>query len=512
MRSSLLFCVLVLCLFAFETDAQTSARKVKLIHTDELRYDRAMVSAQRLIGHVHLELDGTQFFCDSAYLYANDDFDAYGHIRIVEGNGSTVFSDALHFEKARNTAFLNGNVTMRDEDITLTSSELTYQVRDKIARYHTGGRIVSSSNKNTLTSRHGTFNGKTEDFYFKHNVVLNNPTYTVRSDTMNYKSATELTTFLGPTYIEGDSVLIYCETGYYNTKKDESRFGKNAWVRDGSTILKGDSIYFNNKMGVGEVFRNVMVRDTTQTFEIRGNYARHVQKPEVSIVTDRALLLDIMNGDTLFMHADTLKASTDGDGSKRIFAYQGVRIFKNDLQGLCDSAVYLQRDSMMWMYRKPIVWSAQNQVTGDTLKLGLSGNVLSKAWVMGSAFIVSDAEGNDTVQGPEIRFNQIKGKSMTAIFRDNDLQSVWVDGNGELVYYPTDEKGLKPRALGTNQGECSSIFIRFREGELSTVRMEGNPKSVFKSNKFAGNEPMKLRDFQWLRDRRPRSREDIFLK
>jgi hypothetical protein len=101
---------------------------------------------------------------------------------------------------------------------------------------------------------------------------------------------------------------------------------------------------------------------------------------------------------------------------------------------------------------------------------------------------------------------------MTALFGDNKLQSVWVDGNGELVYYPTDEKGLKTRALGTNQGECSSIFIRFREGELSTVRMEGNPKSVFKSNKFAGNEPMKLRNFRWLRDQRPRSREDIFLK
>jgi hypothetical protein len=101
---------------------------------------------------------------------------------------------------------------------------------------------------------------------------------------------------------------------------------------------------------------------------------------------------------------------------------------------------------------------------------------------------------------------------MTAIFGGSKLESVWVDGNGELVYYPTDDKGLKPRALGTNQGECSSIFIRFRDGELSTVRMEGNPKSVFKSNKFAGNEPMKLRDFKWLRDRRPRSREDIFLK
>jgi len=504
--------LVLLLLQSQQTLAQGSARRVKLVHTNELRYDKALVDAQRLLGNVHLELEGTSFFCDSAYLYANDDFDAFSNIRILEASGSTVHSDFLHFNKAQNTAVLTGNVVMRDRDMTLTCSGLTYLVKEEIARYVTGGRIVSTTNRNTLTSRNGTYNGKTEVFNFKRDVVLKNPSYTVRTDTMQYRSSSEITTFLGPTRIDGDSVSIYCENGYYDSRKDESRFGKNAWVRDRTTILHGDSLYYNGKKGFGEVFRNVQIRDTTQTFEIWGDYGKHLESTELSFVTGHAMLLEVMDGDTLFMHADTLKALPDSLHNQIVYAYHGVRIFKTDLQGVCDSVVYLQSDSLLWMYRNPIVWSAQNQVTGDTLKLGLSNQSLDKAWVMGNAFIVSDAEANDSLEGPEMRFNQIKGKMATASFLNSELESVWVDGNGELVYYPTDDKEGKPQAMGTNEGECSSILIRFEGGELSALRMEGQPKSVFKSNRFAGSEPLLLRDFKWLRDQRPRSQNEIFLK
>jgi len=385
-------------------------------------------------------------------------------------------------------------------------------VKEEIARYVTGGKIVSTANRNTLTSRNGTYNGKTEIFNFKRDVVLKNPSYTVRTDTMQYRSVNEITTFLGPTKIEGDSVSIYCENGYYDSRKDESRFGRNAWVRDRTTLLRGDSLYYNGKFGFGEVFRNVQIRDTTQTFEIWGDYGRHVESNELSYVTGHAMLLEVMEGDTLFMHPDTLKALPDSLKNQIVYAYHGVRIFKSDLQGRCDSVVYMQSDSLLWMYRDPIVWSAQNQVTGDTLKLGLSNQMLDKAWIMGNAFIVSDAEASDSIQGPEVHFNQIKGKMATATFVKSELQTVWVDGNGELVYYPTDEKEGALQPMGTNQGECSSILIRFSDGELSTLRMEGQPKSVFKSNRLAGTEPLLLRDFRWLRDQRPQSRSDIFLK
>lgn len=507
-----ILCVLCAQLLCIQAGAQQSPNRVKLVHTDELRYDRAMVDAQRLIGHVHLEFDGTQFYCDSAYLFTNDDFDAFSHIRIIDRSGGTVSSDFLHFDKAANTATLRDHVVLRDDDMTLTSNDLIYHVDTEVAYYSGGGKIVSTANKNTLTSKSGTYNGKTEIFYFKRNVVLKNPSYVVNCDTMQYNSNSEVTYFFGPTTIVGDSTSIYCENGYYNSKKDESRFGKHARITDRTTILKGDSLYYNGAAGMGEVFGHVYIRDTTQTFEITGDYGRHIEASELNFVTGRAMLAQDFDGDTLFMHADTLRALPDSAGSNRVYAYHGVRMFKSDLQGLCDSLIYVERDSALWMFVSPVVWSAQNQVTGDTIKLELENQALKHAFVFSNSFIASDAEAKgDSIVGNEIRFNQIKGKQMRADFSNDMLRQIDVQGNGELVYYPTDDKEGKPQVMGTNEGQCSSMLITFVDGELSKVRLDDMPKSVFKSNKFASGQPLRLSDFQWLRERRPRSVSDIFL-
>jgi len=66
--------------------------------------------------------------------------------------------------------------------------------------------------------------------------------------------------------------------------------------------------------------------------------------------------------------------------------------------------------------------------------------------------------------------------------------------------------------MGTNEGQCSAMLLSFENGELSRVRMEDAPKAVFKSTKFGANEPFLLRDFKWLRDQRPQSREDVFTR
>ena len=156
-------------------DAQSQPQRVKLIHTDELRYDKSQVDAQRLIGHVHLQLEGTTFFCDSAYLFANDDFDAFGSIRILDASGGTVTADLLHFDRLTKVATLREHVVLRDKDMTLTTGFLTYAVDSEVAVYQGGGKIVSSVNKNVLTSKNGTYFGSTETFHFKRQVILKNP-------------------------------------------------------------------------------------------------------------------------------------------------------------------------------------------------------------------------------------------------------------------------------------------------------------------------------------------------
>ena len=505
----LTFLGLLLC---FMLRAQSQPQRVKLIHTDELRYDKSQVDAQRLIGHVHLQLEGTTFFCDSAYLFANDDFDAFGKIQILDASGGTVSADFLHFDRASKVATLREHVVLRDKDMTLTTGFLTYAVDNEVAVYQGGGKIVSSVNKNVLTSKNGTYFGATETFHFKRQVILKNPNYVVTCDTMQYNSGSEMTYFRGPTTITGDSTVIYCENGYYDSRKDESRFGKRARIRDGSTILFGDSIYYNGVTNLGEVFGNVHIRDTTESMVISGDYGKHLETTKWSFVTGHALLTQAYDDDTLFMHADTLNSLPDSLGRDRVFAFHGVRFFKSDLQGVCDSLVYLQQDSTLWMFDQPIVWSAKSQVTGDTINLEIRNEALRYANVLSNALIVSDAEAaGDSIPGREEKFNQIKGKSMRADFLNDALHQIRVEGNAELIYFPTDDKSGQPKTMGTNEGQCSAMLLSFENGELSRVRMEDAPKAVFKSTKFADAQPMRLKEFKWLKSLRPQDRYAIFL-
>jgi lipopolysaccharide export system protein LptA len=492
-------------------DAQTSTKKVKLIHTDELSYDKDFVDAQRLIGNVHLEFEGTHFYCDSAYLYANDDFDAFSRIRIVEPDGYNVTGDMLHFDKKANSAALKNNITLRDKDLTLTTNDLVYHLDTEIANYFGGGRIISTSNKNTLTSERGIYHSNTETFFFRKNVILKNPDYTVNCDTMQYNSNKEVTYFFGPTTITGDKTSIYCENGYYNTRTDQSRFGINARIVSETTELKGDSIFYDGKKQFGEVFRQVTIRDTTENYVISGHYGRHDEKTERSFVTGMALLTQFFDDDTLLMHADTLFSQPDTSGFDVVKAYHGVKIFKYDLQGKCDSLVYTKADSTMRMFVEPVLWSEQNQITGDSISLVTANGRLDKLLVRGSAFIISDAEAKgDSIPGNGLRYNQIKGRNLTGTFVENDLRNVFVEGNGQVVYFPTDDKKEKPIAVGHNKGECSNIYITIENNALQKIRLETETNSVFTPLKMANPDAFKLENFKWLKDDRPNSAEEIF--
>jgi lipopolysaccharide export system protein LptA len=322
-----------------------------------------------------------------------------------------------------------------------------------------------------------------------------------------------VTYFFGPTTITGDKTAIYCENGYYNTKKDQSRFGKNAVVTSETTELRGDSIYYDGKLQYGEVFRDVSIRDTTENYVISGEYGKHEENTEKSFVTGRALLTQYFDGDSLLVHADTLFSLPDSTGNDVVKAFYGVKIYKSDLQGKCDSLVYTKSDSTMRMYASPVLWSEQNQITGDSISLVTAEGNMEKLIVRGNAFIISDAEAKgDSIPGKGLHYNQIKGRNMIGYFVENDLRNVFVEGNGQVIYFPTDDKKDKPVAVGHNKGECSNIFITIENNALQKIRMDTETNSVFTPLKMANTSLFRLDNFMWFELERPVSNEAIFLK
>lgn len=498
LRSLLTILIFSICACSYAQDKAV----VKILNADQWLYDEDITNAQRLIGNVKLRYKDMLMNCDSAYQFKADLFEAYGNVYINQGDTLRLYGDLLYLDGAENMARLRNNIRLLDKSIVLTTDKLNYDMSTEIANYYNGGKIVSSSADNVLTSERGYYHSRSQMFHFKDDVVLSNPDYRVEADTLKYSSASEIAYFLGPTNITAKDTHIYCENGRYNTQSDECQFDKNAVVTSRSTELRGDSIYFNGREGIGEAFMNVEINDTTSNYAIMGHYGWHNDPLERSFVTDSAMMVQFFDRDSLFLHADTLKSLKDTAGQNLISAYNNVRFFKPDLQGKADSLSFSEGDSLLTMFGDPLLWTADNQILGDTIIMKMYDGHIERLFVWSSSFIVAMAEKD--------KFNQIKGNNMTGYFRENSLYKVLVNGNGQTIYYAEEENESESRAIGRSKVECSDILIFINDSEIERLSFLQAPSGNMLPLSQIPEEESKLEGFRWDTASRPLSKEAIF--
>jgi lipopolysaccharide export system protein LptA len=422
-------------------------------------------------------------------------------VRIVQADTLDVTGDTITYFGDTKEAKFRGGITLVDKvsDLRMTTNTLDYNMDSKLASYYGGARIISSKNNNTLTSEEGHYHSGSKTLNFKNNVRLVNPEYTIECDTLSYNTLSEVSHFLGPTYIRSNNNLIYCENGWYDTRNETSRFYQNSYIVTDEQTLAGDSIFYTRSTGIGEAFSNVSIIDTVNNYLINGDYAIHREIEGNSLITGKALLTLVFETDSLFLHADTLQSAIDSSHKKLIHAYHHVRFFKSDMQGKCDSLVYAENDSLLKLFIDPVLWSDNNQLNGEYVELKSVDGVMDKLVIHNRAFVVSEAD--------TFGFNQIKGKKITGYFEDDGLRKIEVKGNGQTVFYAAEE-GEPP--IGMNKSECTDILVFIKENEIQKITFIEEPQSVLYPMDRINPKDRILKDFSWQIDKRPKNREDIY--
>ncbi len=486
-------------LVAFCAEAQDK-RPVEILNADDIFFDSKVVNADRLIGNVKLKYEGSILTCDSAWRYPTGNFEAFSRVFVNKGDTLRLYGDYMLITRNENEVNMRDNIRLIDNDMTLTTDRLTYDLKSGKARYRDGGVIRSKKNENVLTSQSGFYDKETEFFHFRKNVVLTNPEYEIFCDTLKYHNLTEVAYFEGPTTILSKESTIYCNKGFYNTKTDESRFSNGAEVHSGTNILKGDSMIYDSKRNYGEVFKNVFMRDTTSNYYITGEYGWHDESASRSLVTDSAVMVQTMGIDTLFLHADTLRALPDSLDRRMILAYKHAKFFKQDMQGKCDSLVYLEQDSTINMYVKPILWSNENQISGKQIKLLVYGGDIHRMYIESESLVVSEADKKS--------YNQIAGRELTGFFNESKLYRIDIHGNGEVIYYPEDDQTGK--LVGVNRADCSEMSIYVDDNKIIKVAMHRKPTGALHPVSKAVQTDRFLKSFFWDDVNRPLKFDDIF--
>jgi len=492
---SLLILVIVSLIPAFSQ----KVTKIEILNSDSMEKNEKQVNAIRYIGNVVFKHEDALMHCDSAYLFTEENLvHAFHRIHIEQGDTLDLYGDFLTYDGNKKLARITQNVKLIDKETILTTNNLDYNLQTNTGYYTNGGNIKNGDND--LQSGTGFYYSRQKLFHFRDSVIIHNPEYDIYADTLKYNTVTEIAYFLGPTEIISKDNYIYCENGWYDTSNDISQFNENAYLTTKGQYLRGDSLYYERNTGLGKAFDNVELFDSTQNIILKGKYAIYHEEPEYALLTDSAQFLQISDNDTLYVHADTLESVLDTTGQSKIMkAYYKVKIFRVDMQGKCDSLVYLERDSVFQLFREPVLWSQKNQLTADHIDLHMANKKMDYIDLLASAFLVS--------QEDSARYNQIKGKNMKGFFINNKLVRIEVKGNGQTIYYAKDG----PELIGINRAESSDLIIYLKDNKVDRINLILSPKATLYPPDGKQEIETILKGFQWLEQYRPESKTEIFV-
>jgi lipopolysaccharide export system protein LptA len=421
--------------------------------------------------------------------------EAFGHVVIDDQDSVKVFADLLYYDGNSKVARLRENVIFeKREEMTLYTDKLDYDRVIELANYYEGGKIVDSTNE--LQSLKGYYEVRRNMASFKTDVVGVNPDYTLKTDTLQYNTSTKIIYFRDTTYLtDKDSSVFVYRSGEYDTKIKRSDFLRG-YLESESYFLYGDELRVDDISGLNTARGNVRMVSKENNIIILGEKADYYKLEKTVKVYDNALVkMSVGEADTLYLSADTL-VSIDADlaADKRIQAFNKVKIFKSDLQGIADSLVYFQKDSLLTFYVDPVIWSEDNQMTADTINLVIANQTLSSLHLVSNSFVIAqDTLGN---------YNQIKGRTMDAEFFDEELKTVYVNGNGESLFFmlKEDNTGI----MGMNKILCSDMTLHFSENEISNVTFYTNPDGQFIPPHELKTADRQLNGFRWYGMSRPR--------
>lgn len=524
--------VAFLLLASFYTSAQirpAAPRNTDSLNTDTLKVVQ-ILSAERygfekidsvnelllMVGKVALKQENTIFYADSAVYDRNAKIvEAFKNVHINDNDSVHTYSDYLLYHTDTKIAFLKNNVRLTDGKSNLHTQELEYDVNRKVGIYRNGGRVENGSS--VLISEEGTYYADIKNIYFKENVILNDPKYTLEADSLLYNTTTELATFISETFIvDSAKRTIVTSEGFYDLKNKKASFGKRPVITDGPMIIIANKVDTDDNTGMSILTGNAVYKDTAEGVSVLANSIVSNRNTGSMTATQRPLMIIKQDKDSTFISADTLYSGrlteldnpdsvktvavpNETDSANRFFrAYNNVKIFSDSLQAVCDSLFYSGKDSIFRLFRDPIVWSGSNQVTGDTIYMYTKNKKPHEMYIFENGLMVNKTGDN--------MYNQIRGNRMFGYFTEGEINYIRSKGNAESIYYAKDDQD---KIVGINRATSDIIDMRFQNKELNRVVFISAVTGKMLPYRQATEQDRMLRNFKWHEERRPKTKFEL---
>ncbi len=494
--------------------------KIFLERADHLRAV-SDVEYQILVGDVQFRKGDMFMYCDSAHFYdQKNSIEAFGNVRMEQGDTLFVYGDELIYTDSTELAVLyadNGKkVRLINRDVELQTNPFYYDMSIDLGYYENGG--VLTDRQNRLTSVYGEYAPNTAEALFRENVELESlnkgDTLNIFTEQLYYNTNTHIAEMDVPSVITNRDGKIYTDSAIYNTETSLANlYRRSVVVTTQNNRLTGDSLIYDRNAGFGEAFGNMILTDSAHNMKLTGEYGFYNELTDSAFVTGRALAKEYSQGDTLYLHGDTIRtfavitppAEIDSvfvpaDTTHYLVAAHRVKFYRSDMQGICDSMTFVQKDSMLHLDIHPIVWSDNRQIFGNKILVHLNDSTVDYAHLPDFGFMAEEIE--------EGFYQQLTGKEMMAIFENGELRKLDVSGNVEAVSFPEEADSTYNKFATL---ESSFLSALFKGRALERMKTWPESSSVITPLYLAKRADLYLKQFNWYPTLRPTSPEDVFV-
>ena len=180
-------------------------------------------------------------------------------------------------------------------------------------------------------------------------------------------------------------------------------------------------------------------------------------------------------------------------------AYHNVRIYKSDVQVLCDSLLFNSIDSIARLFDAPVLWyEIESQITADSMQFLMRNGTLDKGLLFANCFVISEEE-------PGQYYHQIKSPEMIGYFKDGQIARFDALGGVTAMFYVAEDSVVTTM----NQKECRIMTGRMKDGQVQRILYTENITSDVYPVRDLTPEMMTLRNFNWMPDMRPATRFSV---